>query len=259
MRWTNKEIEILTQHYGQISINDIVKLIPNHPRQSICRKASYLGLTNFTKNQSLSQKIYTIDENFFGTPNIKNSYWAGFIAADGYLGKDGNVKIAISQKDKTLLDTFKKHVGYDGDIKEYITKDGSYSKIDLWGMNRWHLDLNLNWNIPLKNKTHTLIPPKLKNQDLILAYATGLIDGDGWIHNIGKSFNVGFCGTKEIVLWMKQLWRQIVNCKIDFRLNGNSTTNYKISIYSNNAYRLIQEFKLLPINWRLNRKWGLID
>ena len=41
--------------------------------------------------------------------------------------------------------------------------------------------------------------------------------------------------------------------------DGNSTTNYKISIYSNNAYRLIQEFKLLPINWRLNRKWGLID
>ena len=52
---------------------------------------------------------------------------------------------------------------------------------------------------------------------------------------------------------------QITDCKIDFRLNGNSTTNYKISIYSNNAYRLIQEFKLLPINWRLNRKWGLID
>lgn len=256
MRWTNEEIEILTQHYGQISINDIVKLIPNHPRQSICRKASYLGLTNFTKNQSLSQKIYTIDENFFGTPNIKNSYWAGFIAADGNLTKDGGIRIVISNKDKILLDTFKQHVNYNGEVKEYITKDGSYSKIDLWSLNRWHCDLNLNWNIPLKNKTHTLIPPELQNQDLILAYAIGLIDGDGCIYYNNNRLCFGFCGTQEIVKWMRNLWLSLVpNCKIDYRLNGCSKTNYRIMTYTNVANDIIDCFLKINIPWRLQRKW----
>jgi hypothetical protein len=259
MKWTDEELQILQKSYSVIPINDIVKLIPNHPRQSICRKASYLGLTNFTKNQSDSQKIYSVDNTFFDEPNIRNSYWAGFIAADGYLGKDGNVKITLSPKDHKILQVFKKHVRYNGKIKYGQTKYGKYCKIDLWGMQQWHNALNQNWNIPLKNKTYNLTEPKLNNKELDLAYATGLIDGDGCLYYNNNNLSFGFCGTKKIVLWMQQLWFTMINCKIDFRLNGNSKTNYRIFVYCKNAEKLIHQFKTVNIPWRMKRKWGLID
>lgn len=57
---------------------------------------------------------------------------------------------------------------------------------------------------------------------------------------------------------MQRLWKELLNCHVDFRLNGNSKTNYKISIYGSNAKHLKQELELIPITWKLERKWSLI-
>lgn len=39
----------------------------------------------------MALKKYSYNDNYFRTPNLENSYWAGFIAADGcvYKGHTG--------------------------------------------------------------------------------------------------------------------------------------------------------------------------
>lgn len=261
-KWLDEEIDILVNEYANVSIDDIIKLIPNHSRQSICRKASYLGLTNFTKNQSKSQKIYTYNENFFDVPNVQNCYWAGFLAADGYLGKDGNVKIALATQDSIIVDNFKQQVNYNGPIKYVTYYNHDYVMVSIWGAHRWHSYLVKNWNIPLEQKTYRLGPPNLKNVALRYAYIVGLIDGDGSIYYTGTNKSticLGFCGTLPIVTWMADVWSKIIGKDIAIKLNGNSLLNYQIRIFSSNAIKVCRELMITNIYWKLERKWEKID
>ena len=45
---------------------------------------------------------YTKNEDFFSVPNLTNSYWAGFIAADGHLtSKGATLQINIQARDRS--------------------------------------------------------------------------------------------------------------------------------------------------------------
>lgn len=57
---------------------------------------------NFINPTGYKQRTYNVDDFFFNTPNELNSYYAGFIAADGHIcsrnSEKRTLKIGLSSK-----------------------------------------------------------------------------------------------------------------------------------------------------------------
>lgn len=254
--WTDSEISILEKNYLSDSVEQIMVRLPNRSKGSIQRKASFLGLTDFKKKQHQSQKRYEINQEFFDSPAVKNSYWAGFIAADGHLSKDNGLRISLSSKDESIVHNFVDHVGYDGKTRRHngCSLDHEYITVDIWGVERWHNCLAKNWNIPRRRKTLTIGPPKNLSYKNSLAYIWGLIDGDGWVSKKGY---LGFCGTRPLVLWVRNILGDIPKNRVNIRTNGGSQVNYRCQWAKRDTESIIEELKLVTeIDWGLKRKIG---
>lgn len=66
------------------SLKDIGEIF-SVDRQTVKRHMLKIGVILRTKSQY--KKVYSYNEQFFSKPNVLNSYWAGFIAADFYIRK----------------------------------------------------------------------------------------------------------------------------------------------------------------------------
>jgi hypothetical protein len=87
----------------------------NNDRYKLKRKQ--FECFNPAKNHVYS-RYYSLDFDYFDNINMKNSYWAGFIAADGSIRKDNKtLEISLNFKDKDILDNFKYDIKYGGEIK----------------------------------------------------------------------------------------------------------------------------------------------
>src|SRR3990167_7821339 len=92
--WTEAEDNILRDNMGKFSYRDIQKrFLPNRTLAAIQNRLAFKDLWIFERGknpQSSEHSRFKCNEDFFGVPNILNSYWAGFIAADGNIRKDTN-------------------------------------------------------------------------------------------------------------------------------------------------------------------------
>ncbi len=263
--WTEEEISNLKTYYGKLHKKDLILLFPNRTLTSLHVKAGRLGL--FCDNLTLVNKKHTIDPFFFEIPNIRNSYWAGFIAADGSVGKNNTVEISIQSIDRNHLEIFSKEINYSGLIRNqdnsrgYSSKTSILSRLRICGVPTWIRDLSKNFNI-IPNKTLILCPPYI-DKDLFLYYIAGYLDGDGSIFtdNRKNSLIVSFAGTKELLSWIKEHIDQIVPCKTSrvssVRLGKKGTNVWQYVIGGKRAVTLINVLKSLPIP-HLERKWAQI-
>lgn len=150
------------------------------------QKMDRMGLYNphkFTK--------YISNDSFWSVPNPINSYWAGFIAADGCVRKQGNsysLMIQLQEEDKGHLEKFLSACGSTNIIATYlrptsIKKDkfGNYCDIRITN-NKWQKDLESNFNI-FPAKTWNFSPPSL-SEGLIPYWVAGFIDGDGCYNRV---------------------------------------------------------------------------
>lgn len=272
-RWDEKDIEILKKYYGKIKIEELRKLLPNVKIKngSISKYAAKFGLHH--NGQRLAQRKYSYNDKYFDTPTVENCYWAGYIAADGCIGrkKDGSdiyLKLSLSSKDDYLLDIFSSHINSTYPIKKQTTKWWSeksksysyYSCLALWCAENLHYSLNKHWNIT-QNKSLTLIPPKeyIKNE-LAYAFLIGLFDGDGWITKItrksGKEyFSWGVCGTYDMMLWVKDVCNELINEPNNTNVTKNNSI-YRYIISGRNAVKLAQTLNMVVnIPWKMRRKW----
>lgn len=253
-KWTQQELDILSRYYLDLNIEELQDKIPKRTKGAIQRKASSLGLTNFTLKQSQSQRKYIWNTSFFSKITNNTSYWAGFIAADGHLdGRDKGIKIHIQAKDRGLLKSFVCDIKWAGNIKD----KNNYARVDLWGAHQAHQDLKRNWNIDSGNKTLSLKPPKLDELEHKLSYILGLYDGDGGLQ---KEYGIRFCGTLSMMRWVSSELGSLCNkCPIP-RLNGKSQVNYAIQWGSkHHSLILHQIFNNLNISQRLKRKMYIYE
>lgn len=151
------------------------------------------------------------NEKFFSVPNLLNSYWAGFIAADGTIGQAYNYDsykfaLILKETDINQLIQFKKDIqAYDSDlcfIKQAHTKTKKVScKVGVYlTLTKEEIDDLAKWGI-IKNKTLILEPPTLDlTYEQKLAYIKGYIDGDG---SISKNGTCTVLGTKNLLSWIK--------------------------------------------------------
>jgi hypothetical protein len=161
----------------------------------------------------------TVDQLFFETPDVQNSYWAGFLAADGNLrntyrtteGMRVGARIALALKtgDGDHLQRFVDAVKYSGPTQRKTTGGfGGFpiSRVDIYGSEKLISDLGTQFNVPVGAKGDVINPPELTAENA-LAYAVGYIDGDGSVvpWPDGRIRAIQWFGNRTIVEWIKAI------------------------------------------------------
>lgn len=195
--WKTEEENLLRGLTGSMSFKDMVKqYFPNRTIQSLQRKSTKLNL-----HGGFHPTIHSHDINFWKNPNPINSFFAGYIAADGNLSKSRySLCVQTTRKDIKILKDLKDATQFTGDLAEYK----GYPTLSVAGCAEWYKDLAEIWSIT-PAKTFTLQPPNIADDDLIKCFIIGFLCGDGWVscREARQNVRVGFVGASE--LFMKWL------------------------------------------------------
>jgi hypothetical protein len=252
-RWTEIEVEILKKNYCKMPRQKLQLLLPNRTLGSLSLKARNLGLCNYEGNRNWHSKL-SHNKKYFEKPNTNNSYWSGFIYADGCIDKKANkLRIKISGKDLEQLFLFKKDINFTGTIREY-NRSTNYGNnfytcyIDVCGASQLLEDLENTFHIT-STKSIKRLPYNLSTKEK-LAFIKGLIDGDGSITKNGKRFEIIVNSTfaEYLKLFFKELSYEVCIRK--------SKSKDLVILYKTDI-KLLQLIKS-SCEKGLSRKWSLI-
>lgn len=264
LKWSVVEEQNLQKFYGQVNYKRLYEVIPGRSQKAIASHAWKMGLKgNIHKTRPLSRK-YDVNKNYFNIPTLENSYWAGFIAADGCLyEKSNSLQIELQYSDKERLEKLIQSIQYTGTYSVTNKSNRKYVKLSVNGVPEYFTYLKKHFNI-LPRKTYNLIGPNIFDEKLILAYIAGYIDGDGSILTIpsGKNKNeilvIEITGRKEFLIWVKNFIDKTLpvgkNLMVsNVREINNIYARYKTSC--NRAKILYERIKSLNLPL-MERKWG---
>lgn len=199
--WEKWEDEVLLENYLNMKVKEIQNQFLPHRSEG----AIHLHATKVLGIEKGNQRTHDVNMEFFSEPNVLNSYWAGFIAADGCLTmKKHLVSFGQQWDDGYLLEQFVKDTEFEGEVVYSVTGQGNRkAALYIWGVKQWVEDLGKNFSIfPRKSLTHE--PPDLDG-DNRRAFIRGYIDGDGGIYP-QKGNNVWVLrlrGTASFLGWIK--------------------------------------------------------
>lgn len=200
-------------------------------------------------NKTNFEKRYPdFNEDYFAVPNLENSYWAGFIAADGCIHPHDT-------KSSQLVIQLKSSDGHH--LKHLQTSIKSGSLLDSGSKTRYRVssnkicdDLKHTYNITPR-KTFTLEPPELTD-NLAYAYVAGYIDGDGCYDSSKGRPRLRILGTFSILEWMSDI----------YNLDRNPTKRpeeniYRLELHGNDAINVRKSFEQLdlPLLDRKKSRW----
>lgn len=253
-RWQVWEDALLRTEYSGANAESLLEKLPERNLTTIYARAYTLGIT---KRNRYSHYI-----DYFARPDIENSYWAGFIAADGNITqKKDCLTVFILQKDIAHLESLASSLQFTGKIKvvsEYSVNP--MARLSISGAQKLIYDLEQNYNITPR-KTFTLQPPNLTNPDLIKAFIVGYIDGDGCISLWNDSGIVrpklSFVGNHAVAHWIAAFINNYLGLSDSARLHKKENI-YQYSISSNVALRAIEFLSTVDVP-RLERKWGKVQ
>jgi len=218
---------------------------------------NHANTLDITSTSNLGRK-YCANKEFFAVPNMLNSYWAGFLAADGNIRPHRKrISVKLHIKDASHLEKFREALEYTGKVYRY-EKDASLEI----ACPEMADDLVRNFNVTPK-KSFTLEPPFLTDEDMICAFIVGLIDGDGSItikDAIRHYPRIAIYGTQAILKWVQTYfdkWSPITNYK---RSEVCFVPQHNLYAYRIGATRAINMGKKLmqPDLPRLERKWNVL-
>lgn len=123
-------------------------------------------------------KKKSLNENFFSSNTKAAYYWAGFLAADGYIeGDRSRIGLGLQAQDKQHLIKFKEAVESSHEICSFMNGTAYRIRFNSDTMTR---DLANIFNItPRKTFTYSL--PYFEETYLMLEFMRGYIEGDGHI------------------------------------------------------------------------------
>jgi hypothetical protein len=165
--------------------------------EQVRTRAKRLGIRS---RQALA--LAGIQHDYFARRTPEVAYFAGLLAADGWI-KSGHpeVGLALKELDRETVDTFAAVVGASREVRVYRGQArATVCSTQLVA------DLGDPWNVR-PGKTYDLQPPTIDDPHLQLAYATGHLDGDGFISSGsrrggGVVIRCGAVGTEALIRWI---------------------------------------------------------
>lgn len=163
------------------------------------------------------------DDNCFFEYTPESCYWAGFIAADGWVNKR-QIGIELGVIDKNHLEKFVLFLKGNNKVsqrnKVVFGKNNSFCSVHI-NSKQIIKDLECKFNI-VANKSLIYIPPNQIPTNLVYHFIRGYIDGDGSISwkEETKTPRVSICsGSEKLIEWIKQNIR-LISCSV-----GNPKTS----------------------------------
>jgi hypothetical protein len=217
------------------------------------------------KCKYLSGKKYTQDEDFWAIPNLINSYWAGFSAADASIQvrnkKNFTYKLEIQQSDMEHLQKLASDSKFMGKILLSKRPERNSTTVRICvNSTKWAEDLKNNFNI-IPNKTRRLEPPNDLSKENLLSWLIGYIDGDGTIHynKTTNQININFVSSSENLI---KFIHYFINSNFPQRLINKDNNYYKnkkyncwyISLSGIKVCVIIDYLRSFPVP-KLARKW----
>lgn len=217
----------------------------------------YKTHADVTKTLQQNQRKYWVNDEFFMVQSPNLAYLLGFLASDGYIGKDRNViAISLSSVDREILEKFKDIVG-GRPIDDYITSDGF--PVSRWVFTSQQAKGELKKYNIVPQKTFALQPPTYLDRKYWIDYIRGYFDGDGSINYLAgnKALRWQVCSaTKEILEWIvSYLYEEYSIPKVNIQCEIKNRQNPLYNIqYSTNATKKIYDVLYTPNTWFLKRK-----
>lgn len=263
-RWTEEEREFIKKHYASISSKEIGALLGRTP-SSVRTQASWMGLIMTPKQRAdiikkYDHRKYRHNNQYFDVPKLENSYWAGFLAADGAILRNGKtgwiVRLGLSEKDEQHVRAFMDSICYNGKL----ARDGhGMSYVAISSSDDIVHSLDKNFGV-IPRKTFVLAPPEKLDYMCSLAYIVGYCDGDGCITKAAGYTVIEFEVAAEKVLhWVKSIFDKIAPngvhglAKVRKR-NNRPSNNYIYSLKGARAEKVIKKLLSFKVP-RLRRKW----
>lgn len=213
--------KISEEYLNNISLKNLANKY-NISQWTLLARFKKLGIRKTTKR--------SLDENSFSQFNRESCYWAGFLAADGWINDKYYLSSELSIIDKNHLEKLKLFLQSNADIKERekvcFNKLHNYCSVQFNSVNLVN-NLKENFNLT-NNKSLTLAPPDKIPQNLIRHFIRGYIDGDGsigWCKYNNKPRLIICSGSKLLLEWMQNSIRNNIetgNPKISQRKNANT-------------------------------------
>lgn len=207
-------------------------------------------------------KKYTCNDNYFLQDTAEVFYWAGFIAADGWIELHNKrykrLGIELAAKDNSLLQEFKKAVDFNGPTRKR-TRGKCNSAGIIIRSDQLFNDL-ARFNIVLR-KTHIYTFPEwLIEHPLVNHFMRGYNDGDGSFY-INKAHQLCFClrGTEKFLETFDDILK--TNCCLEKnkkpRLNSGT---YMLEFVSTRKVCKIRDFlyKNSMPKIQLERKYNIV-
>lgn len=258
-KWDKNDKILLKKHYANSDKKTIEDLFPNvkwNAIKEIARKIGIKRLTEYRKGD-LSPLLKETNTAY---------YWIGFIMADGWISKEGQLVIGLSQKDKYHLE--KLAILLKTEVKiinktETIFFGKKYKRENIVRLTvqdkKLGLKLKNKMNISIK-KTYN--PPNLSflnTNNKFMSFLAGFIDGDG-------SFSNAKCVSLKIQCHKNWLNNFIyIKNRLDNIINNNirvfiDEKKYASLTTSNQTFlSKLKKFMIklnIPI---MDRKWDKID
>lgn len=258
-KWSYEEDELLFKEYPNKNIDELILLFPRRTKSSILNRAYNLKLKkNFNETIKYKKYKYDTNHNFFSDVNTINSYWAGFISADGWVESKNNSRLGIklSKKDYNQLAEFKKIIQTESPIteKEVVSfgKNTRQVQINIYS-NTIIKDLKHKFNI-VDKKTLINVPQNLQEFNCKMAFIVGLFDGDGTIVKYKNNFRVSFLGTFEMLSWVKLCLEKLIGHQLKSNILKFGNV-YRFGISNKPSLALIDWIRVNKV-YCLNRKIG---
>lgn len=169
-------------------------------------------------------RIYNIDHEFFSRDTPEAFYWAGFIAADGWVRSNSKLGyvlgISLSTKDLKHLERFKANINAEQLIKVFVKAGGKINGRKLPEREMCSIIISSKQIVKdlerfgiIQAKTYHLnIPDWLKQHSLAHHFLRGYIDGDGCFaiaKNKKQNPHITFCmrGTSEFLASFNEIMK----------------------------------------------------
>lgn len=146
-------------------------------------------------------KYELCNRSFFSEQNNVNAYFAGFLAADGYIPKQKrSVILGIQPRDVEILQNFKSAATLDQPLIDRVNNQGNMYKWLYVSSKEWVVDLEKNYKI-VNAKSLTLQPPDIQDEAILWHFLRGYFDGDGHVNETGTSISV-ISASQNMTEWL---------------------------------------------------------
>ena len=211
-------------------------------------KVSLSAVSNFLQKKSIreikEQFKYSVNSDFFEKIDSEESaYWFGFFGADGWIGSNGEIGMALKESDASHLYKFKQTIGFSGPVVERKRRrtypngeEGwSYEVQVLFKDAKMYSDLKKLGMIVDKSRA-LLLDLSLVPGELERHFWRGVVDGDGTLSNVdGRSLEICLCGTRDVCDKFNEFCYKVTGFKYSV---GNRESWFVVCVSSGSSVQL---------------------